>query len=47
MTLVLLYPFASAFYYSFFDHYLGAGSTCFVGFGNYGDLLRDQRFWID
>jgi multiple sugar transport system permease protein len=47
MTVALLYPFASAFYYSFFDYYLGAGSIRFVGFGNYIDLLRDQRFWAD
>lgn len=47
MTLVLLYPFASAIYYSFQSYYLGAGTIKFVGFGNYTDLLKDARFWAD
>lgn len=47
MALVLLYPFASAVYYSFFNYYLGAGTTSFVGLGNYISLLQDARFWAD
>lgn len=47
MTLVLLYPFASAVYYSFFDYYLGNSNTSFVGLANYTGLLQEQRFWGD
>jgi multiple sugar transport system permease protein len=47
MTLVLLYPFASALYYSLHNYYLGAASIQFVGLGNYTDLLSDARFWAD
>jgi multiple sugar transport system permease protein len=47
MGLVLLYPFASALYYSFFDFYLGAPDMYFIGFGNYVSLLNDKRFWLD
>lgn len=47
MTLVLLYPFASAVYYSFFDYYLGSSNTSFVGLANYTGLLQEQRFWGD
>ena len=47
MALVLLYPFASAVYYSFFNYYLGAAETHFVGLANYRDLLVEQRFWSD
>ena len=47
MTLVLLYPFASAVYYSFFDYYLGNSNISFVGLANYTGLLGEQRFWGD
>jgi multiple sugar transport system permease protein len=47
MAVVLVYPFGSALYYSFFDYYLGHETISFVGFGNYAALLADQRFWSD
>jgi len=47
MALVLLYPFASAVYYSFFNYYLGAAQTHFVGLANYTELLLEGRFWSD
>jgi multiple sugar transport system permease protein len=47
MAVVLVYPFGSALYYSFFDYYLGRETISFVGFGNYAALLADQRFWSD
>ena len=47
MTVVLAYPFASAFYYSFQAYYLGGGATHFVGLDNYLALLVDGRFWDD
>jgi multiple sugar transport system permease protein len=47
MAVVLVYPFGSALYYSFFDYYLGRDTTSFVGFGNYTALLSEQRFWSD
>ncbi len=47
MTLVLMYPFASAIYYSFFNYYLGASEIHFVGLANYAGLLVEQRFWAD
>jgi len=47
MAAVLLYPFASAVYYSFFDYYLGSQAVHFVGLANYVNLLSEQRFWSD
>ena len=47
MAAVLLYPFASAVYYSFFDYYLGSPAVHFVGLANYINLLAEQRFWSD
>ncbi len=44
-TLVLLYPLVYAIYLSFFRYYLDAGTSEFIGFGNYADLLADTRFW--
>ncbi len=47
MTLVLLYPFGTAVYYSFLDYYLGSPEVHFVGLANYTTLLGEQRFWGD
>ncbi len=47
MALVLLYPFLSAVYYSFFEYYLGNQQIQFVGLANYAALLGEQRFWSD
>jgi multiple sugar transport system permease protein len=47
MLLVLLYPFASAIYYSFFEYYLGSQQIHFVGLANYAALLGEARFWSD
>jgi multiple sugar transport system permease protein len=47
MTVVLAYPFVSAFYYSFQSYYLGGGASHFVGLANYTELLTDERFWGD
>jgi multiple sugar transport system permease protein len=47
MLLVLLYPFAAAIYYSFFEYYLGNQQIHFVGLANYTALLSEQRFWSD
>ena len=41
MTVVLLYPLASAICYSFLRYYLGGGAPVFIGFTNYVDLLED------
>jgi multiple sugar transport system permease protein len=47
MAMVLLYPFLSALYYSFFDYYLGGREIRFVGLANYIGLLAEERFWSD
>jgi ABC-type sugar transport system permease subunit len=47
MAVVLLYPLASAIWYSFLRYYLGGGAPVFVGLANYLDLLSDARFWSD
>jgi multiple sugar transport system permease protein len=47
MGFVLLYPLASAVWYSFLRYYLGGGAPVFVGLANYLDLLSDARFWSD
>ncbi len=47
MVVVLVYPLASAIYFSFLQYYLGAATTKFVGLANYVDLLSDARFWGD
>jgi multiple sugar transport system permease protein len=47
MSVVLLYPLASAIYFSFLRYYLGGGPTQFIGFANYTELLSDPRFWGD
>jgi multiple sugar transport system permease protein len=47
MTVVLLYPLASAIWYSFLRYYLGGGAPVFIGLTNYVDLLEDSRFWGD
>ncbi len=47
MVLVLVWPLASAIYYSFFSYYLGGGTFRFVGLANYAGLLAEQRFWSD
>jgi multiple sugar transport system permease protein len=47
MTLVLVWPLASAVYDSFFDYYLGGTDFRFVGLANYAGLLGEQRFWGD
>ncbi|MCX7384746.1 MAG: sugar ABC transporter permease [Alphaproteobacteria bacterium] len=47
MALVLLYPFGSALYYSFTNHYLGGPTLRFIGLDNYTALLGEQRFWAD
>ena len=40
MTVVLVYPLASAIYYSFLRYYLGGGAPQFIGFANYVDAAR-------
>jgi ABC-type sugar transport system permease subunit len=47
MTVVLVYPLASAIYYSFLRYYLGGGTPQFIGVANYVELLGDERFWGD
>ena len=47
MTVVLLYPLASAIWYSFLRYYLGGGAPVFIGLANYVELLEDSRFWGD
>ena len=47
MTVVLLYPLASAIWYSFLRYYLGGGAPVFIGLTNYVELLEDSRFWGD
>jgi multiple sugar transport system permease protein len=47
MTVVLVYPLASAIYYSFLRYYLGGGAPQFIGLANYVELLGDERFWGD
>ena len=47
MTVVLVYPLASAIYYSFLRYYLGGGRPQFIGVANYVELLGDERFWGD
>ena len=47
MTVVLLYPLASAIWYSFLRYYLGGGAPVFIGLANYIELLEDSRFWGD
>jgi len=47
MTVVLVYPLASAIYYSFLRYYLGGGTPQFIGLANYVELLSDERFWGD
>jgi multiple sugar transport system permease protein len=47
MTVVLVYPLASAIYYSFLRYYLGGGTPQFIGLANYVELLGDERFWGD
>jgi multiple sugar transport system permease protein len=42
---ILLFPLGYALYLSFFSYYLDSGTSTFVGFGNYTDLLGDGRFW--
>jgi ABC-type sugar transport system permease subunit len=47
MAVVLVYPLASAIYYSFLRYYLGGGTPQFIGVANYVELLGDERFWGD
>jgi multiple sugar transport system permease protein len=47
MAVVLVYPLASAIYYSFLRYYLGGGTPQFIGLANYVELLSDERFWGD
>jgi multiple sugar transport system permease protein len=47
MAVVLLYPLASAIYFSFLRFFLDGGTTRFIGLGNYLALLSDERFWGD
>jgi ABC-type sugar transport system permease subunit len=47
LALVLIYPLGYAIYLSLFNYYLGGGveQRTFIGLGNYGALLIDERFW--
>lgn len=47
MSVVLLYPFASAVWFSFHRYYLGESTISFIGLANYKELLSDARFWGD
>jgi len=41
----MVYPLGYAIYLSLFNYDLGNGAHDFIGFGNYGALLAEQRFW--
>lgn len=43
LLFVVVYPFFSAMYISFFDKYIG-GAAEFIGLGNYYELFADRKF---
>ena len=45
LVLIFAYPFARAFFLSFYQISIGAAESNFVGLNNFVNILQDQAFW--